>query len=147
MPYVATCLFAGLRPGEVERLDWPQVNLADKEIRLEGQQTKTGRPRVVTIHKTLAGWLKAYQGKPFFPSGWRKHFDAIKAIAGLNGWTPDILRHTAISHFLRLTGSYGRTAEEFGNSEAIIKRHYQGRVSTEETKRFYSLKPSKNAQQ
>ena len=96
MPYVATCLFAGLRPGEVERLDWPQVNLADKEIRLEGQQTKTGRPRVVTIHKTLAGWLKAYQGKPFFPSGWRKHFDAIKAIAGLNGWTPDILRHTAI---------------------------------------------------
>jgi len=50
-------------------------------------------------------------------------------------------RHTAISHFFRKTGSYGLTAEQFGNSESIIKLHYQGRVSTEDTKRFYRLTP------
>ena len=51
------------------------------------------------------------------------------------------MRHTAISHYFRATGSYGRTAEQFGNSESIIKKHYQSRVSSKETKRFYALRP------
>ena len=55
----------------------------------------------------------------------------------------DVLRHTAISHYFRKTGSYGKTAEQFGNSEAIIKRHYQGAVNSKETKAFYRLLPKK----
>ncbi len=43
-----------------------------------------------------------------------------------------------------MTGSYGLTAEQFGNSESIIKLHYQGRVTSEDTKRFYMLKPLKS---
>ena len=55
--YLAVCLFGGLRPfGEAPRLTWSQVNLADNEIRLEGQQTKTGRPRVV-MGRTLRAWF------------------------------------------------------------------------------------------
>jgi hypothetical protein len=38
---------------------------------------------------------------------------------------------------------YGRTAEEFANSDAIIKAHYQGRVTNEDRKRFYTVKPQK----
>ena len=53
------------------------------------------------------------------------------------------MRHTAVSHFFRATGSYGRTAEQFGNSETIIKNHYQGRVSSDEAERFYQLLPTK----
>jgi integrase len=149
VPYVAVCIFAGLRPFEAARLTWAQVNLADGEIRLEAIQTKTKRSRVVSVGTTLKAWLEAYQGKAFFPVNWRRHFDAVKDAAGFssrdgNGakqWEPDILRHTAISHFFRECGSYGRTAEAFGNSEAIIKQHYQGRVSSEETKAFYGILP------
>ena len=36
----------------------------------------------------------------------------------LKPWVSDVLRHTAISHYFRATGSYGRTAEQFGNSES-----------------------------
>jgi integrase len=152
VPYIAVCLFGGLRPFEAARLTWEAVNLVDREIRLEGIQTKTGRPRIVTICNTLRRWLKAYQGQPFFPSHWRSAFDAVKEAAGfgtptadteLTPWTPDVMRHTAASHFFRLSGSYGRTAEEFGNSEAIIKEHYVGRVSSQDTKHFYALLPSK----
>jgi len=46
---------------------------------------------------------------------------------------PDVLRHTAISHYFRATASYGRTAEQFGNLESIIKKHYQSRVSSKKT--------------
>lgn len=174
-PYVSICLMAGLRPFEVSRLDWKAINLGDREIRLEGHQTKTGRPRVVGICNTLYAWLSAYEGKPLFPKNWRRKFDSAKEAAGLVkretakskgtfikkkkgklvkarrywkrltplNWSPDILRHTAISHFFRKTGSYGLTAEQFGNSEAIIKKHYQGRVSSEDTAKFYALRPKK----
>jgi integrase len=174
-PYTAVCLFGGLRPFEAQRLTWDAVNLGDGEIRLEGNQTKTNRPRAVSVCPTLKAWLQRYEGKPFFPQNWRRDFDLAKEAAGLIerstakskgtfekqkkgktvqarrylnrdraiAWQPDILRHTAISHYFRHTGSYGQTAEQFGNSEAIIKRHYQGRVSREDTKRFYGLLPAK----
>ena len=66
--------------------------------------------------------------------------------SGLKPWPVDVMRHTAISHFFRQSGSYGLTAEQFGNSEAIIKAHYQGRVSSEDTKRFYAILPTKGNQ-
>lgn len=154
-PYVSVCLFAGLRPFEASRLNWKAVNLTDKEIRLEGIHTKTGKPRVVTICDTLFTWLTAHKNKPFFPTNWRKKFDAVKEQAGfgtptenddepkLTPWPVDVMRHTAISHYFRKTGSYGQTAEQFGNSEAIIKNHYQGRVSSDDTAKFYALRPTK----
>jgi integrase len=152
-PYVAVCLFAGLRPLEARRLTWEAVNLADGEIRLEATQTKTGTPRVVSICPTLAKWLKKYEGRTFNPPNWRKDFDAVKGALSFGtptgekdspkAWPEDVLRHTAISHYFRHTGSYGQTAEQFGNSEAIIKKHYQGRVSSEDTKAFYALLPKK----
>jgi integrase len=141
--YVAVCLFGGLRPFEATRLAWDAINLDDREIRLEGLQTKTGRPRVVAICDTLHAWLKANKGQPFYPSGWHKRFRAVKAAAKIKTWPVDVMRHTAISHYFRKTGSYGQTAEQFGNSEAIIKAHYQGRVSTADTKMFYGLRPSR----
>lgn len=146
-PYFAVCLFGGLRPWEAQRLTWAQVNLADREIRLEAEQTKTNTPRVVKICDTLLAWLEVYKNRKFYPSAWRKHFIAVEKAAGygpgLKSLPPDVMRHTAISHYFRKTGSYGQTAEQFGNSEAVIKKHYQGRVSTEDTKAFYALLPKK----
>ena len=155
-PYVAVCLFGGLRPFEAQRLQWSAVNLADGEIRLEGHQTKTGNSRTVAICDTLRAWLEAHQGKPFFPPNCRRDFDVLKEAIGYGGdgsdedsklkpWPVDVMRHTAISHYFRKTGSYGETAEQFGNSEAIIKKHYQSRVNSEDTKKFYALKPARGA--
>lgn len=152
-PFVAVCLFGGLRPFEAQRLTWQAVNLADREIRLDGNQTKTGTPRGIAICDTLHAWLTAHKDKLFFPSNWRRDMAVLKESIGygrateekkaLVPWIDDILRHTAISHYFRKTGSYGETAEQFGNSEAIIKKHYQGRVSSEETRKFYALRPGK----
>jgi len=142
-PYVAVALFAGLRPFEIVRLTWKQINLPDGEIRLEAHQTKTGKPRVVSINKTLCAWLSRYKEREIFPANWLKDFRAVRQMAGIQSWPADVARHTSVSHFFRLTGSYGRTAEEFGNSESIIKAHYQGRVTSQATKRFYRLRPQK----
>jgi len=159
-PYVAVCLFGGLRPFEAARLRLEQINIKDGEIRIEAEQTKTKTGRVVTMGPTLKAWLEAYEGKPIYPANWRKDFDLIKAAAGYGNpkrlpkfltkggktwkdWPDDVLRDTALSHFFRNSGSYGLTAEWAGNSEAIIKAHYQGRVGTEDTNKFYALLPKK----
>ena len=152
VPYVALCMFGGLRPFETARLTWEQVNLVDGEIRLKGTQTKTGKGRIVAIEKTLKAWLSRYRkAGEIYCSTYDLELKALRASIGygapakenpdLKPWVPDVLRHTAISHYFRATGSYGRTAEQFGNSEAIIKKHYQGRVSSEDTKKFYALRP------
>ena len=152
VPYVALCLFGGLRPFETARLSWEQINLEDKEIRLRGQQTKTGKGRMVVICPTLKAWLTCYKGQDevYRPSYDLELRQVRKSIGygepteerpDLKPWVPDVLRHTAISHYFRATGSYGRTAEQFGNSESIIKKHYQSRVSSKETKGFYALRP------
>jgi integrase len=145
-------VFGGLRPFEAARLTWEQVNLVDGEIRLKGTQTKTGKGRVVVIEKTLKAWLGRYRkGGEIHRSKYDLELKGLRANIGygpkteknpaLKPWVPDVLRHTAISHYFRHTGSYGRTAEQFGNSEGIIKKHYQGRVSSADTKKFYALRP------
>lgn len=151
--YVALCLFGKLRPYETRRLKESQINLADNEIRLEADQAKTGRARVITIDPTLKAWLQAYKG-PVVRANWRRDFDAVKLAAGFCArrteqnetavpWVEDVLRHTGISHYFRKTGSYGLTAEQSGNSEAIIKQHYQSRVSSADTRKFYAILPVK----
>lgn len=154
VPYLALCMFGGLRPFESARLAWDQVNLTDGEIRLKGTQTKTGKGRIVVICKTLKAWLSRYRKSgEIYRAPYDLELKALRASIGygpkteeqphLKPWVPDVLRHTAISHYFRHTGSYGRTAEQFGNSEGIIKKHYQGRVSSADTKQFYALRPRK----
>jgi integrase len=151
VPFVAVSLFAGLRPSEAQRLTWDKVNLKDLEIAID--DSKNNRDRIIEIEPTLAKWLKAYEGKPFYPKNWRKDFAAIKKAGGFYSreaikkegekkWIPDIMRHSAISFFLREhDNAYGKAAAYFDNSEPIIKKHYEARVSSDDAEKFYALRP------
>jgi integrase len=152
--YMSICLFAGLRPSEAARLDWKAINLKDRTIRLEHDQTKTHQSRVVTINDTLHGWLKKYEDKPIVPPNFRKKFDKVKLAAGfgtpddehpdLVEWPADAMRHTCISFHFQKHKSFGLAAEEFGNSESVIKKHYKAKVRSEDMEPFYKLLPSAN---
>jgi integrase len=147
LPYLTLTLFCGLRPFEARRIQWGQVNFQDRELRIEANQSKVKRGRTIALADTELKWLRACKRKPFGPDNLNKDFAAlIRGVGfGTEGasprWTKDVLRHTAISHYFRLSGSYGRSAERFGNSEAIIKANYQGRVTSDDTKKFYALRP------
>jgi integrase len=156
-PYIAVCLFGGLRPAEAARLTWEHVNLTDGEITVKSQASKTNKPRVVSMPRTLKAWLMAHKEKPFNPTNRRRDFDAIKQAAGYVGredgagdqklkpWPSDVMRHTGVSHYFRKCKSFGETAEWAGNSESIIKRHYKGLVSSDDTAKFYAIMPTKKA--
>lgn len=143
LPFVVRQLFAGMRPTEAVRMKWSAFNEADAEIHLDASETKTERPRTIHLDPVAVAWIKA-AGKMVFnpltrPDQWRE----CRKLAGLSPWTKDVLRHTAISYKFRSTGSYGLTAEWAGNSEAIIKKHYQGQVSSAEAATYWGLHPDR----
>ncbi len=138
IPWVAFQLFGGLRPSEAERLDRKQWNAIEGEIRI-GEDTKTERPRTVPINPTLRAWLDL----PGSQSGeWlQRSFKRIKQTAGIRKWPQDVLRHTAASHLCNIHTSYIDLATMLGNSEGIIRKHYQTRVSKADTQAFFALRP------
>jgi integrase len=141
--YIALGLFGGLRPFEAARLKGSCVNLADGEIRIEAATSKVKRTRTIEINPTLRAWLSVCDlSRPFAPGDWDNELRAIRKAAAIQAWPADVLRHTGVSHFWRQTGSYGLTAQWAGNSEEVIRDHYQARVSTADTARFYAIRPT-----
>jgi integrase len=64
-PLVTFLYWCGVRLGEALQIDWSQVDLDAKTIRLEDEQTKTGDPRIVPLPDVLIAMLKKGKGKVF----------------------------------------------------------------------------------
>jgi integrase len=57
-PVVATAFWTGMRRGEILNLTWDKVDLTDRMIRLESDDTKEGLSKKVPISKTLKNILE-----------------------------------------------------------------------------------------
>ena len=151
LPYVAICIYAGLRPdSEMRHLTWDKINLKDGQIRVV--KGKTDTPRLVELPECLISLLQQCDlSQPIFPNNFRRIWGEVRARAGfrsglsgkvqvekhLKPWVKDIMRHTAISYRVRATGDIFTTATWAGNSPEIIKRHYLGLVTQAEQKKFF----------
>ena len=140
LKFIVLGLFGGLRQAEAARFtdEW----VKDGVITVPALATKTGRGRSFPVDPVLAAWLRVAGAGPVRNSGSNSRAWAeLKTKAELKAWIADGLRHTSVSYFFRRSGSYGLTAERHGNSESIIKRFYQGRVSIAESEKFWNLYP------
>ena len=64
LPYRVFTFFCGIRPeGELERLEWSDVNIADKIVVLRPEITKTNRRRIVDLSDNAISWLTEYQAR------------------------------------------------------------------------------------
>jgi hypothetical protein len=146
VPFIALCLFAGIRPdlyeGEISKLDPKSVRLDTGVIHIEPKVSKVRMKRNITIQPNLAAWLQAYplDDFPIMPVGFRrlrlkfrKHFKL----------SHDILRHTFISMHVGKFRSMGDAALQAGNSEAIIRKHYLDLKSPEEAGQFFGILPKR----
>ena len=130
------------------------------------ERNKKGKE--IKLPANLRDWLlpHATEKTPFRGKNWRKDFDALKRHLGfgnpdllprrkkkretdeekasrekLKPWTPDILRHTAISQHLAYFQHEGKTATWAGNSPDIIQRHYKGLVKPGDANEFWAITP------
>ncbi len=154
VPLYALALFAGIRPsrdGELfklarhpglltsckENAGRPLIDLERGTIKLTPAMAKTRNARAVTIRPNLNAWLTRY-GLNLLPVGWATFNPAIRKAFKLEH---DVLRHTYVSHLVPVIGK-ALTAEQAGNSVAIIKKHYLNPPSEAEAKAFWAISPT-----
>lgn len=146
LPAVGLMLYAGIRPQEVERLDWAQVDLEQGSIRILPQHSKTGGARRVSIAAPLARILgRAMAEKPqgrICPRNWRGKWRALRRRAGWTGdnaWPQDCLRHTFASYHLSHYRDYTALQWEMGHrSSALLRTRYVDMRPAAESCRFWS---------
>lgn len=125
---VGIMLWAGVRPAEMGRLRWADVDLEEGAITIAPVVSKTGGARVVTIQPVLLRWLKRWQAAgragdtraEVVPRSWVKRWRQLRREAGLHSWRPDTLRHTFASYYLRHFRDLAQLQVEMGHSSARL---------------------------
>ncbi|HRJ10967.1 MAG TPA: tyrosine-type recombinase/integrase [Prosthecobacter sp.] len=146
LPALAIGGFAGLRPEELRRLEWDEVDLKAGFIEVKASKSKTGRRRLVTISANLLSWLEPCareKGRVVNPNERKKRLAAMKA-AGIERWPSDVLRHSFASYHLAAHKDMNGTALELGhNSTTMLFRHYREAVKPEAARAWWALMPEK----
>ena len=126
---VGMMLYAGIRPHEVARLSWAQVDLRERAIYILPRHSKTGGARRVTIHKPLMRILRAHKqedGEMICPPNWLHHWRELRRAAGWDSpahrWPQDALRHTYASDHLSHFRSFAELQLEIGHRDATLLR-------------------------
>lgn len=120
---VGLMLYAGIRPHEVSRLSWEQVDLENDSISILPQHSKTGGSRLVTIHPPLRRLLNTCKGTGrICPPQWQKHWRKLRTQAGFANWQQDCLRHTFAGYHLKHFRSYKELQYEMGHRDATLLR-------------------------
>ena len=124
---VGMMLYAGIRPHEVARLTWEQVDLQERAIYIHPRHSKTGGSRRVTIHSPLWRILHRHYGKStaICPANWQQLWSKLRQQAGWRDgkkWPQDVLRHTFASYHLSHFRSYAELQIEIGHRDANLLR-------------------------
>jgi integrase len=85
-PLVTFLYFCGVRIGEALQIEWPQVDIKQRLIRLEDEQTKSGEARIVPLPSALVMMLekiKPKDGKVFVATNLTKEWRKACAACGL----------------------------------------------------------------
>lgn len=154
VPWLAIAAFAGLRTAEIQRLDWSEVNLAQRHIEIKASKAKTAARRLAPITDNLAAWLAPYAqpfGKLTDYSSWWNQFGKLAAeVTRLRTereqprkfeWKHNALRHSFISYRVASVQNVAQVALEAGNSPQMIFRNYRQLVTEAEAAKWFTITP------
>ncbi len=157
---VAIGAFAGLRPEEIARLRWEEVDLGKGRIEVNEAISKTGSHRYVEVLPCLSAWIVPLIGSGFIQGdNFRRRYEEARRKAGfalrgnselrrevqdkeLAAWPHDALRHSFASYHLAKFEQLDRLALQLGHeSTRVTMRHYRERVGLEEANAYFDLVP------
>lgn len=122
----ALLVYAGIRPSEVRRLRWRDIDLSECAISVRSQCSKTGGVRQVEICPALKKILEklALDGdSPVCPPDWERRWRKIRKDAGFEGhWVQDVLRHTYASFFAKYYADLQRLQLNMGHRDSSLLR-------------------------
>ncbi len=114
LPALSLMLYAGVRPDEVRRLSWQDIDWEERELYMAPRHTKTGGGRHIPLCQPLIQLLRREKKRlknahttqqqqqkieqPICPPRWRERWQHLRQSAGFHHWVPDILRHSFASY-------------------------------------------------
>lgn len=142
MPPLGVMLWCGVRPAEILRLDWSDLDREEGVIVLRPQHSKTGGWRHVPLRPVLRDWLEDYgmrERGPLCPPDWGRRWKRLREAAGLIPWQQDVLRHTFASYHAKRFRDFSALQSEMGHrSAALLRTRYLSmRGLTEEGVRLF----------
>lgn len=115
-PAVGIMLWAGVRPCEVSRLRWENIDWEENVIVLRPQHSKTGGARHVSIPPVLKRWLVDNRADGCLcPPNWKRQWSRLRNRACLGKWRQDTLRHTFASYHVKVYRNLSILSLEMGH--------------------------------
>jgi integrase len=145
VPLFALGMFAGVRAGELERLDWAAINA--EHIHIGPAVAKKRRQRYVSIPDNLRAWIRKYRGDgPVVPIGrtaQRRARASVVLAAGLARWPANACRHSFATYHLALHRDAGGTALELGHTSTdLLFSNYRNLATAVEAAAYFSIMPA-----
>jgi integrase len=149
VPFIAIGAFAGLRPEELARLSWDEIDLEANLIEVKARKSKTARRRHIKIQPNLAKWLTGHAKATgqVAPSNLRKKMKIARKEAGISDWPNNALRHGFASYHLAKFQDAAALALEMGHTDSdMLFAHYRQLVKPRDAARYWNIVPmSKSA--
>ena len=122
----ALLVYAGIRPREVRRLTWRDIDTEEKTITVRSQCSKTGGVRQVEIPPVLNRLLITHKSEncsPICPADWQRRWRKIRDNSGFRGrWVQDVLRHTYASFHAKNYADLPRLQLNMGHRDLSLLR-------------------------
>jgi len=144
LPVLAISCFGGLRPEEVNKLRWEDLDFQERTIRVNASAAKTRKKRFAEISDNLRAWLEPYAGGtgPVAPPNLQKLRRATMKTAKIEKWPPDVLRHSFCSAHYAFHRDPARTAVIMGHRDQnMLLTHYRDIMKPNEATRYWNLAP------
>ena len=143
LPAMQLLLWCGIRPGEVRRLRWRDIDKRERVVYVEGRASKTGGPRAVPLRGAAKELLNhnREENEHIAPKNWNRLWKRLRRRAGLINWQRDVLRHTFASYHLKCFHNLPQLQEEMGHRDCnLLRTRYLNvrHVSTTTARRFFA---------
>ena len=141
----ALLVYTGVRPREVRRLTWRDIDTEEKTITVRSQCSKTGGVRQVEIPPVLNRLLithKSQNSSHICPTDWQRRWRKIRDNSGFRGrWVQDVLRHTFASFHAKNYTDLPRLQLNMGHRDlSLLRSRYINMhgISRAEAKSFFN---------
>lgn len=121
---VRLMLWCGIRPTEVQRLRWCDIDRSERCVYVEPRNSKTGGARAVPLRGGARSLLREKHSAEEFiaPRDWQRLWRRLRDRARLHPWQQDALRHTFASMHQKHFHNIVLLQEEMGHRDCSLLR-------------------------
>lgn len=119
---VRLMLWCGVRPMEVRRLRWCDIDYSEQVVYIESHTSKTGGARAVPLRGGARMLLSSKNSSNALlaPLNWNRLWQRLREEAGFPHWQNDALRHTFASMHIKRFHNLSLLQEEMGHRDARL---------------------------